>query len=107
MAMTDEERKAKRRAYEQTPEVKAKRRAYEKTPKRKEQVRASQKAYAMTEKGKAKIKRHRSTGVSQERSRANLPDYGSHLATRTNDNRAWMLEESPENVAQEYIDWHN
>ena len=63
MAMTDEERKAKRRAYEQTPEVKAKRKEYLATPER--------------------------------------------MAKRDNDNRAWMLEESPENVAQEYIDSHN
>ena len=107
MAMTDEERKAKRRAYEQTPEVKAKRRAYLATPENRAKARVHQSTYNKTEKGKARIKRRRATEVSQERSRANLPDYGAHLATRTNDNRAWMLEESPENVAQEYIDWHN
>ena len=45
MAMTDEERKAKRRAYEQTPEVKANRRAYEKTPERVAKAREHQRTF--------------------------------------------------------------
>lgn len=105
--MTDEERKAKRRAYEQTPEVKAKRREYLATPESRAKARVHQSTFNKTEKGKAKQARYRMSEPYKERSRANLPDYGSHLATRTNDNRAWMLEESPENAAQEYIDWRN
>ena len=107
MATTDEERKAKRRAYEQTPEAKAKRREYLATPESRAKARVHQKTFNKTEKGKAKQARYRTSEPYKERVKANLPDYGTHLATRTNDNRAWMLEESPENVAQEYIDWHN
>lgn len=107
MAMTDEERKAKRRAYEQTPEVKAKRRAYLSTPESRVKAREHQRTFNKTEKGKAKKARYKATELYKERVKANLPDYVTHLAKRDNDNRAWMLEESPEDVAQEYIDSHN
>jgi hypothetical protein len=107
MAMTDEERRAKRRAYEQTPEVKAKRREYLSTPESRAKARVHQKTFNTTEKGKAKKARHKMSEPYKERVRANLPSYVTHLATRANDNRAWMLEESPEDVAQEYIDSHN
>lgn len=72
MAMTDEERKSKRRAYAKTDEV------------------------------KAKQARYRTSEPYKERVKANLPSYVTHLAARDND-RAWMLEESPEDVAQEYM----
>ena len=94
MAMTDEERKAKRRAYLSTPESRAKAREHQKT-------------FNKTEKGKAKRARYRTSEPYKKRVKANLPDYITHLAKRDNDNRAWMLEESPEDVAQEYIDSHN
>ena len=106
MAMTDEERKAKRRAYEQTPEVKAKRREYLATPESRAKARVHQSTFNKTEKGKAKQARYRTSEPYKERVKANLPDYVTHLAKRDND-RAWMLEESPEDVAQEYIDSHN
>jgi hypothetical protein len=107
MAMTDEERRAKRRAYEQTPEAKAKRRAYLSTPEQMAKAREHQRTFSKTEKGKAKQARYRKSEPYKERVKASLPDYVTHLATRANDNRAWMLEESPEDVAQEYIDSHN
>ena len=106
MAMTDEERRAKRRAYEQTPEVKAKRRAYLSTPESRAKARVHQKTFNTTEKGRAKKARHKMSEPYKERVRANLPSYVTHLATRDND-RAWMLEESPEDVAQEYMNSHD
>jgi hypothetical protein len=97
MAISDEERKARHRAYERTPEVKAKRKLARNTP----EARAKKAVL---------IKEYKKTEIYQHKIKTKLPDYGAYLDTQTlseSENRAWMLEDSPEDRAKEYIDWHN
>ena len=97
MATETEEKKAWRKAYEQLPSTKAKRKLARNTPEARAKDAVSREAYKKTEIYKHNIK-------------TKLPDYGVYLETQAlsdSENRAWMLEDSPEDRAKEYIDWHN
>ena len=93
---------AKRKAYEQTPEFKAIQKAYHRLP----STKAKRKAIRQTPEFKAKRKVYNKSYALTERGLAKAPKYGVYLDSRVQDT-PWMLEDSPEDRAKEYIDWHN
>lgn len=102
---------AKRKAYEQTPEYKAKRdtpeyraerRAYHRLP----ETKARRKATRQIPEVKAKRKAYNESYALTEKGSAKAPRYGVYLDSKVQDT-PWMLEDSPEDRAKEYIDWHN
>ena len=93
---------AKRKAYEQTPEYKAIQKAYHRLP----STKAKRKAAGQTPEGKAKRKVYNKSYALTEKGLAKAPNYGFYLGSKFQDT-PWYAEDSPEDRAKEYIDWHN